>query len=997
MSRLLMDNAQHTAFNFYAPEDERIDALAALQKTYQPTSTELLSAEVLAEITALAHNKAPLLKAIDPAVVPFPSANSAQHAAGMQSVYLDEFQLNSQGDYWERPSSLSFDSLRAMAAQTPILNAVIMTRVRQVQRFARLCDTNNTLPGFEIRHIDRKHQLTTDQHEKIIQLQNFISHGGNESSPRARRVLRRDSFAQFMGKATRDSLLLDSVAIETERAKDRSLGLTGLYVVDGATIRLCPESGYRNNKDLFAVQVVNGLVRTAYGYDDLLYEARNPRSDVTTIGYGLPETELLVRVVTGFLNAMTLNNNVFDKNAIPKGILHLSGNYSQEDLSAFKRYWHGMVKGLDSHLTVPVLVSKDQESRAAFEKFGVDFNEMMFAKWMTFLTSIICAIYGMSPSEINFDSFTGGSTSALGGNDTAEKLAASKDSGLRPLLAYFENLLTDYVVGDLESNFCFRWTGLDVEDQDKKYELRKTLLTLNELRAEEGYEKIEGALGEAPVDASLLNAWMQLQAQQQPEDEGETNDGENKQQDDGNDKELSKSFKHHEGRQGQRGGSLSKQTVEIGSGQSVPPSSTIATYQQAHDYYQANLAGKSFLIDVKTKSNLQPIAVFFDRLNSHIYTREAKEGETPDTWDNKKHYRGSRVFDASRAVHMDKILPTLQHPTIILDSNGRDLYIGKKIDMDRFEIVVLTVDSVNKCTLSTAQPRSKEEVKRLRERLRSVKPGQLRKAFEGLAEAQELHLASRTDLLALRASTLGLSNNPPVPTLQVQTEATETIIPYPHFVKSEPLHDEHGRFSASDSNSEIGSIDTLQAAEHYYQDHLAGVWRLTIQRKAGNFDVNVNFNENQDHAYTKTNKETGLREFDLVRAKFMPQMLGTITEPEVILQNGNRDLFIEKQLDNIHYAVVLEWKDSAKEYRFRSAHCWNKAEYDNHLKKYNRPASHGKKTTQKKAPERLSKSSGAYSTFTHLRDSTALLQSPPKHNCKSGASLVNPIGLGGEL
>jgi len=789
-----MDNAQHTAFNFFAPEDERIDALAALQKTYQPTDTELLSAEVLAEITALAHNNDPLLKAIDPALVPFPSANSVQHSPGMQSAFLDEFQLNSQGDYWERPSTISFDGLRAMAAQTPVLNAVIMTRVRQVQRFCRVCESNTTLPGFEIRHVDRKHQLTASEHEKIAQYISFISHCGNESSARARKILRRDSFAQFMGKATRDSLLLDSVAIETERAKDRRLGIVGLYLVDGATIRLCPESGYRNNKDLFAVQVVNGLVRTAYGYDDLIYEARNPRSDVSAIGYGLPETELLVRVVTSFLNAMTLNSNVFDKNSIPKGILHLSGNYSQEDLSAFKRYWQGMVKGLDSHLTVPVLVSKDQESRAAFEKFGIDFNEMMFAKWMTFLTSLICAIYGMSPSEINFDSFTGGSTSALGGNDTAEKLAASKDSGLRPLLSYFENVLTDYVVNELDNDFCFRWTGLDVEDQDKKYELRKTLLTLNELRAEEGYEKIDGVLGDAPVEASLLNAWMQLQAQQQPEGE-DTPEGEMDNDDTDSQSgsleadregsgELNKSFSHPEGRQGQWGGSLPKQAVDIGDSQTIPPSATIATYQQAHDYYQANLAGKSFLIDVKIKSNLQPIAVFFDRLNSHIYTREAKEGETPDTWDNKKHYRGSRVFDASRAVHMDKILPTLQQPTIILESNGRDLYIGKKIDMDRFEIVVLTVDSVNKCTLSTAQPRSKEEVNRLRERLRPVKLGQFRKAFEGLAEAQNLRLASRTDLLALRASTLGLSDNPPAPTLQVQTEADKNIALYPHLVKS---------------------------------------------------------------------------------------------------------------------------------------------------------------------------------------------------------------------
>ncbi len=63
---------------------------------------------------------------------------------------------------------------------------------------------------------------------------------------------------------------------------------------------------------------------------------------------------------------------------------------------------------------------------ASFERFVVEYNEMYFSKWMTFLTSIICPIFAMSPSEINFDSLTYGSSSALSGSDTSEKLVASK-------------------------------------------------------------------------------------------------------------------------------------------------------------------------------------------------------------------------------------------------------------------------------------------------------------------------------------------------------------------------------------------------------------------------------------------------------------------------------------------------------------------------------------------------------------------------------------------
>ena len=523
-----MDNAQSVAFNENAPQDERQDALTELQKSHtQKGLGDMLPPEPIREIIyQIESNYAEerMRKAIKPNVVPFPSKRLKDNEAGMKSVQLDDWQLSINGEYWERPSALGFDSLRMMVDQTPILNAVVMTRVRQVQRFCRVAEGNSDSPGFEIKHIDRAHQISKDEQQSIEMLNRFIMNCGWEFNPRRRKQLRRDSFAQFMAKATRDSLTLDSVGIETEWKRNKAMGMDGFYSVDGGSIRLCTEQGYRMDDEIFALQVVQGRISAAYTFDDLIYEPRNPRSDVRVCGYGLPETELLIRVVTGFLNAMNYNIKGFDSSAIPKGMLHLTGNYTNQDIDAFKRYWNSMVKGVNNQWSLPVMVSKDQESKASFEKFGVEFDEMYFSKWMTFLTSIICAIYGMSPAEINFDSFTAGSTSALAGSDTAEKLAASKDSGLRPVLAYFENMLTDYVVSDFSDKYVFRWTGLDPADADKKHEMRKLVLTVNEARAEEGYEALDGPLGDAPLNTSLVGPWMQLTQQTEP-DYGQPQDG----------------------------------------------------------------------------------------------------------------------------------------------------------------------------------------------------------------------------------------------------------------------------------------------------------------------------------------------------------------------------------------------------------------------------------------------------------------------------------------
>lgn len=511
------DLARSVAFNPNAPQGERTDALAELQKAAMPSS--MMSMESIGQILEFAD----MNKSISQNVVPFPGTN--QGKPGVQSVKLDDRQLGMHGEYWEKPASMNFDALRGMVDQTPVLNAVVMTRIRQVQRFCRVQEGGSGL-GFAVKHIDKDHQASKSELESIKNLNSFISNCGWETNPRARKKLRRDSFAGFMGKAVRDSLVLDSCAIETEMKRDRKQGIDGFAAIDGATIRLTPEGGYKGDEDIFAVQVVLGAIKTAYTYDDLIYEPRNPRSDIIVGGYGLGETELLVRTVTGFLNAMTHNMTGFDKNAIPKGVLHLSGDYTKEDLAAFRRYWNSMVKGANSQWSVPVLVSKDQESKASFENFGITHDEMAFSKWMTFLASLICAIYGMSPSEINFDSFSGGSSSPLSGSDTAEKLADSKDKGLRPLLSYFENIITDYITCDFSDKYVFRWTGLDEEDSAVKEARAGQILTLNEMRAQEGLPAIKGPLGDAPLNPSLIGPWQALMQQEQQAQQGQDFGGE---------------------------------------------------------------------------------------------------------------------------------------------------------------------------------------------------------------------------------------------------------------------------------------------------------------------------------------------------------------------------------------------------------------------------------------------------------------------------------------
>lgn len=514
----MSDKIHDIAFDESAPEQERFDANAELSKSHLDLSSIIPSDEMQEGINQIIgmYQEQDMMKARGN-IIPFPGKH--KKPGGMQSVHLDDFQIFATGEYFDKQGSFNFDSLRTIVDQTPVLSAVVLTRIRQVARFTRPQENENGT-GFVIRHKDKEHELNSEEQQSINELTSFFSNCGWESNPRRRQQLKRKSFAQFSSCFVRDSLVMDSSAIETEVKRDPSLGMDGFYNVDGSTIRLCSESGYEGNDEVFALQVVQGRIRTAYTYNDLIYVPRNPRTDVGLAGYGQSEVELMIRVVTGFLNAMTYNIKGFDENAIPKGMLHLSGDYDVNDLAAFKRYWNAMVKGVNNQWSLPVMISKDQESKASFEKFGVDFDEMYFSKWMTFLTSIICAIYGMSPDEINFESFSSGK-SALSGDDTAEKLADSKDKGLRPLMSYMEDIFTGYILNEFSDKYVFRWAGLDPQNEERRFEVRKLTKTINELRAEEGDEALDAGWGDAPANPSLIGAWQQENEADQPEDFGQ--------------------------------------------------------------------------------------------------------------------------------------------------------------------------------------------------------------------------------------------------------------------------------------------------------------------------------------------------------------------------------------------------------------------------------------------------------------------------------------------
>lgn len=430
-----------------------------------------------------------------------------------------------------RPVGLDFPQLRAISANDPSLLAIQWTLIRYAQRFLQY-SAKEWQPGFRFRFRDGRDVEDADR-VRFAWLASWLLNCGAENHPRERARMGRFSLREFVAMHLQDSLALDAAPIElvpTLRGR-----IHGFVPVDGARVYLTdPVRGLPagqgepalharlgvhvpHHADVIAVLTRNGVIEAWYTDEDLHYPLRRPSTNLYRYGYGQPEPEELIKIITGFVNALTLNMRGFTHNSIPQGILTVFGDFTEEDIEQFKSEWDAYVSGLVNRWRMPILINREGaqgQAGATFTPTSANFNEMYFAKWMTFLLAIKAALYGIDPTEVNFEAFTT-KTSNLSGEDTTERLANSKNKGIWPLLDYLQAVFND-ILYHIDPDVELYFTGL-LTDQLRAKEEQEKAQTYEEYRRERGLPPTGiPELDGAPMYTGLIGVYttaMQQQAQ----------------------------------------------------------------------------------------------------------------------------------------------------------------------------------------------------------------------------------------------------------------------------------------------------------------------------------------------------------------------------------------------------------------------------------------------------------------------------------------------------
>lgn len=428
-----------------------------------------------------------------------------------KSLFWDPFAVIEQLGYKERPSSITYGTLRAIVWKTPVVQAIIQTRVNQVAAFSTPQHDRYQM-GFRLKLRESDKEPTKQDKIWMNQAETLLMRTGVTDNPRGR-----ETFESFLRKITWDSLVYDQMGFEV--VPNREGTPAEWYAVDASTLRIADSASTYLNEDakeqVRYVQVYDGMIISEYTQEELCFGVRNPRSDIRLYGYGVSELEMLINCVTSLLWAWEYNQKFFSQGSAAKGILNFKGPVPEKQLKSFRRHWYAMLAGVENAWRTPI-TNSDELQWISMQSTNRD---MEYNAWMDFLIKVACSMFSMDPVEVNFKYGNTGQRGGLQEANNKEKITESKERGLRPLLRFISGAINRHIIWPMNENYEFAFVGLDAKTQDDVATLNqkrvKTHMTVDELRAEDDLPPLPDKKGEVILDPTWLqNAMGQQQAEE---------------------------------------------------------------------------------------------------------------------------------------------------------------------------------------------------------------------------------------------------------------------------------------------------------------------------------------------------------------------------------------------------------------------------------------------------------------------------------------------------
>ena len=398
---------------------------------------------------------------------------------------------SSQGTYRQKFTRLSNKMLRESSVRDTIIQAILRHRRTQVEAFCNIPNTRFDT-GFTFVRRDGK-SIGDEDHQNI----NMMSHwlyfcGMQESTP----IDDKTTMATQFGMMAQDALTFGQVSIE--KIRDKVGGLQRIRHVPGESMfhatknmpeKQINETVHQNNVALPEgfqpegkvaredpkaavkwLQVVNGREVASFTEDTMIYKLYQPPSFVDNNGYSTSLVEACILAITRHLQAENYNSLFFTHGFAARGLLHLKGNVSQQNLQMFRNQFNAVINGNNNSWRTPIIAGLDE---VQWVPLAGTSRDMEYIQYTDHLIRTICAIAQIDPTEIGFEYLSRGTQqSTLNSPNNEWKLTASQERGLVPLLRFFEDIVNHDVIPELNpelaKTYMFKFIGLQSETRQQE-------------------------------------------------------------------------------------------------------------------------------------------------------------------------------------------------------------------------------------------------------------------------------------------------------------------------------------------------------------------------------------------------------------------------------------------------------------------------------------------------------------------------------------------------
>lgn len=394
---------------------------------------------------------------------------------------------------------ISYRVLRAVAEKAFLINIIITHTNRIIAPFCKVSTRNNER-GFKIRLKDSSKVPTDEEKARMRELEDFFFNTGFDKNKD------RGNLISFIKKGNRDLLTIDQICTEKQRTKDGRL--YAFWTVDPATISkvtVCEEDELLPERDRVKyVQEVDMHDVAFFTDKELEFDIMNPRSDIEHSMYGYSYVEQAMDLISGMIKSFTYNMGNFDSDNLPRGMLLLNGDPDPGTVEAFEEYIVSVMSSPADKWRIPLIPSGSDGSSIQWLSLQSKNKDMEFGEWTSRLWASVAALFGVDLEELGIR--LNGQTSVIPENPEA-RIVNSRSRILGDLLSFWDTHLQN-ILDEIDDKYDFEFVGYEVDDIRKKDESRKarleTIMSINELRAEEDLKPIDDPLCDIPLNPQLV-------------------------------------------------------------------------------------------------------------------------------------------------------------------------------------------------------------------------------------------------------------------------------------------------------------------------------------------------------------------------------------------------------------------------------------------------------------------------------------------------------------